>query len=597
MCGIFASTDARRWDGRVDDVLSTLHRRGPDARGHEVVDGLLLAQTRLSIIGLGTSGRQPATSRNGAVTLVFNGEIYNYRELAGRLGLADVQSDTQLLADLLAGHREQLAELRGMYAFVAWDRARGELLAARDAYGIKPLYLLRHASGGLSFASQISPLLEDADARVVDRTGLGTYLAFGHTGPGLTAFDAVQKVEPGCLHVWRRTSTGLHRAAHRLVPPRATTQDLEHALRDSVQAHLVADVEVGTFLSGGVDSTLLTCLANQQHPGIRSFTVSFPEQPARDESPLAQHNAALMGVDHQVVPASLADLAAAARAFLLEHGEPFGDAAMLPLTHLSLAVGRELKVVLCGEGADELFGGYARYRISARVRRTGLVPVPGRQRAADAWGLRRGGRPWARALEAGLAGGGLRGHAALLDGDLPLLGSLDPGARRDVQALVSSRWLTSAGHELGRARRYDADVWMPNVFLEKTDRATMAGSLEARVPFLDREVAAAALREDPGADTSKPALRNLLARLLPGVRLPDRKKGLAIDVRALVDTHFAGQVERQLVDPCSALSRWVGGADDGRVRQRVDRSPSFAFRLAMLDEWQELFGHHVDWQA
>jgi asparagine synthetase B (glutamine-hydrolysing) len=227
--------------------------------------------------------------------------------------------------------------------------------------------------------------------------------------------------------------------------------------------------------------------------------------------------------------------------------------------------------------------------------RTRLLPLPRRQRAADRWGLARGGRPWERALEAGLAGEGFRAHAALLDGDLPLVGILDPIARKDVYALTSSGWLMSAGDELGRARRYDADVWMPNVFLEKTDRATMAGSLEARVPFLDREVVAAAGRTDPRGDTTKPALRKLLKQLLPGVRLPNRKKGLAINIRALVDAHFAVQVERQLADPESALNCWVGRPDDGRVRQRAARSPYLAFRLAMLDEWQTLFGNDLTW--
>src|SRR5664280_1367488 len=596
MCGIFASSDANRWRSRLHAIFHHLERRGPDAQGSREVDGLLFAHARLSIIGLGEPGMQPATSRDGRITLVYNGEIYNFREVASLLGLDDLKSDTQLLAEVLARNPHQVSLLRGMYAFVAWDSQEQQFLAARDPFGIKPLYFLGHTNGELTFASQIAPLLGDSDARRVDHVGLGTYLAFGHTGPGLTCLNSVHKLESGCLHRWRRSKVGYERSALRLVAPPAVTGDLSGALRDSVRAHLVADVEVGTFLSGGVDSTLLTYLAAQERQQVRRFTVSFPESPDRDESPLALHNARLIGSNHTDVPATMTDLAGAARSFLREQGEPFADAAMLPLTHLALAVRGSVKVVLCGEGADELFGGYARYRVSSRLPRTRLLPMPGRQRVADWWGVQRSGQPWERALQAGLAGGGFRSHAALLDGDLPLLGALDPTARRDVVALASSGWCTSSTSELGRARQYDRNVWMPNVFLEKTDRATMAGSLEGRLPFLDHEVVAAAARHPLTKDTAKLPLRRLLVNWMPDLQLPDRNKGLAVDGRTLVSQHFTQQVEHQLVDPLAALSRWRGQLDDGQARRRAERSPSFAFRLAMLDEWQTLFGDDLTWE-
>ena len=596
MCGIFATTEPPRFRRRLDGVLEDLSRRGPDASGSLEVDGILLAQTRLTIIGLGESGRQPAVSRDGRISLVYNGEIYNYKELAASLRLTNITSDTQLLAEVIALDPSRIGHLRGMFAFVAWDAEAEKLYAARDPFGIKPLYTLHHSNGGLSFCSQISPLLSDPDARVVDPVGFGTYLAFGHTGPGSTMLERVRKLEPGKLHVWARNGPGYDHSMGDLDEPGEATDDLAEALQDSVNAHLVADVDVGTFLSGGIDSTILTYLATRGKRHVRSFTIGFPDHPERDESALAAHNSKLMGAEHNLVVATTKDLAIAASSFLREHGEPFADAAMLPLTHLSEAVGRELKVVLCGEGADELFGGYGRYRISSRLGHSRLASLPGRQHLADWWGLRRGGRPWERALEATLAGGGFRGHAALLDGDLPLLAALRPAVRQDVHALTSSGWATSGHTDLERARHYDLCTWLPNVFLEKTDRATMAGSLEARVPFLDREVVAAAGRISPGADTSKAALRTLLYKWLPDVRLPDRKKGLAIEIRDLVDKHFSTQVDRQLTDPEAALTRWLGSPDDGRVRLRAARSPYFAFRLAMLDEWQTMFGERLRWE-
>ena len=279
-----------------------------------------------------------------------------------------------------------------------------------------------------------------------------------------------------------------------------------------------------------------------------------------------------------------------------EHGEPFGDAALMPLTHLSLHVGKQLRVVLCGEGADELFGGYARYKVSARIPRSRAVPLPRRGWLADRYGLRRGGRPWERTIEAALAGGGFRGHAALLDSQLPLLELLSPAVRRDVEALNGSGWASSGADDLERARHHDTDVWLTNVFLEKTDRATMAGSLEARVPFLDHEVVAAANGLHPGADTSKAALRSLLTKGLPGVVLPDRKKGLAVELPALLSGFFAGHLDRQLRDPTAALSQFAGRVDDGAVKARADRSPAFAFRLVMLDVWDRLYGADLVWR-
>jgi asparagine synthase (glutamine-hydrolysing) len=594
MCGIFASTDAPRWHSRIDAVLETLSRRGPDASGSCVVDGLLFAQTRLSIIGLGEAGRQPAHSVDGQLSLVFNGEIYNYKEMARALGYEAMSSDTQLLAEVLRTDPSLVGQLRGMFAFVAWDSESRVLYAARDHFGIKPLYALHHDDGGMSFASQLAPLLLDSDARVVDQLGLGTYLAFGHTGPGLTCFEAVRELQPGTLHSWRREGRRLERFAVAFDYPEPKTSCLADALSDSVEAHLVADVEVGTYLSGGVDSTILTYLATRAHGAIRSFTVGFPDQPDRDESALAAHNAGLIRAKHTIVPATDADLAAAARTFLLEHGEPFGDAAMLPLTHLSLTAGKELRVVLCGEGADELFGGYGRYRITARASKLRWAPVLRRRALADWWGLRRGSRPWARGVEALLAGGGFRGHAALLDGDLPLIGALNGEVGRDVEALTSSGWATSADDELGRARHYDTYTWLSHVYMVKTDRATMAGSLEARVPFLDREVAAAAARQPISPSEPKRELRELLHQWVPGVRLPGRKQGLSMNLGAFVERHYPDQVKRQLNDPGSALRRWMR-TDNVLAANRATRSPSFAFRLAMLDEWQCIFGEGLTW--
>lgn len=485
-------------------------------------------------------GGPGTTSRDGALTVLLHGEIHNASAVAARAGLAATGGDRQLLADLLAGAPGRVGELCGGFAFVAWDHRRRELLAGRDALGIAPLYVLRHRSGELTLATRLTALTGDTEATVVDRLGIGTFLAFGHTGPGLTAFEAVQKLQPGVLHHWQRAAVGLARSAERFTAAPAPAPDLVGALRAAVHARLGPVEVVGTFLDGGVPSTLLTHLASRERPGMPCYTALFPESAGDDGSATARHNAVLLGVAQHLVPTTLADLAAAARRLAEQHGEPFADPGALPLTHLSLAAGTNLRAVLCSEGAREVLGG---------------------------------SRPDRR-------------------GDLALLGRLDARAGADVAALTSSGWRTSAGSDRARAWAYDTEVLLQNRLLEGTAGALRLGGLQGRLPYLDPAVVAAARL--PG--TTRSPLRSLLLDLLPGVRLPGRSVRPSIDLRALVDQHFAEQVERQLVDPAAALSRWVGRPDRGAARQRADRSPAFAFRLAMLDQWQLTHGQPVVWQ-
>ena len=425
MCGVFATTRPDLWRPHVPEILNRLHHRGPDASGvWESPDGrVLMAHTRLSIIGLDGSGAQPAVSADGRVTLVYNGEIYNYRDLGRDLGQGAPCSDTAVLADLIASSGATVASrLRGMYAFVSWDATTGTLSAARDPYGIKPLYLLRHSGGGVTLCSEIPPLLL-AERRDVDPAGLALYLAFGHTGPSLTMFERITKILPGTVTQWRSTPHGaVSEHVSRIGPVTVEASTLGLALEDSVRSHLVADVEVGVFLSGGIDSTLLSAVAGTMVPALRTFTISFPDAPGMDESNFAEANARLLHTRHQTVPVRPVDMVAAAGTFAGVHGEPFGDAAALPLTVLAEKVAQELKVVLTGEGADELVGGYGRYRISARLGHPVFaVTRPTSRGLAGWWGQRRSDAPWARAVEALAWGGGCRSHAALLGSDLTTL--------------------------------------------------------------------------------------------------------------------------------------------------------------------------------
>ena len=293
MCGLFASL-APGGDDRADRVALALRERGPDAAGVLCSSGATFVHTRLSILGLGAAGVQPAQSADGHQVLVFNGEIYNFRELARTYSITPAVSDTQVLLQMLTrlDAAEVIAQLRGMYAFAYWDQGKQQLVAVRDPMGIKPLYLHSDPARLPTLASCLPALLAAGNSLSIDPVGLVEFLASGHTGPVRTVYQEVSKLLPGRLYHWKLRDDGqIEHGSQPIEYAPAPRLPVQQALTDSVRAHLIADVEVGAFLSGGIDSTLLCALATREAGPIKTFTVSFPESPSRDESPLAEWNA------------------------------------------------------------------------------------------------------------------------------------------------------------------------------------------------------------------------------------------------------------------------------------------------------------------
>jgi asparagine synthase (glutamine-hydrolysing) len=590
MCGIFATTRPDLWRDLQPELLAKLDHRGPDAHGAWESPGgdVLLLHTRLSIVGLGSEGAQPAVLPSGEA-ITFNGEVYNYRDLAVGLTHGAAVSDTQTVIQRIA--RDGLSAMdafRGMYALAYWDPASRTLSAARDPWGIKPLYLLDHPSGGVTLSSEIGPLLLHADGRELDPIGIAQYVAFGHTLPQFTCYLRIRKVVPGAVYSWQMTESrhvnlSIQRI-HQFEPDEIPT--VGAAMEDSVRAHLTADVEVGVFLSGGIDSTLVTAIAREIVPDLHAFTLSFPGSEGMDESPLAAANARALGVRHTIVPVTASDMLDSLDTMLATTGEPFGDAAALPLLFLARRAAQDLKVVLTGEGADELFGGYGRYRISRALPRHHL-PILGDVSAhlADVIYQHRSDRPRSRAVEAILRLGGARSHAALLGSDLPaLMRTTSQG--REVETLMRTDWEGFTDGAGGReaARRFDLGRWLPNTYLEKTDRATMAMSLEARTPFLDPVVARAALAA--GRPFGKGDLRVQLESKLPDVELPNKKQGLAVPIKTLLDSSLGSDLERVLGSKDSVLQRTLGSDCVLALAERSTRSLSTAYRLAVFGRWE-----------
>src|SRR4051794_33178192 len=513
MCGICGIASRGTPDpGALRAMSEALVHRGPDSTGERLEGPALLAARRLAIIDL-AHGDQPIATEDGAVTVVQNGEIYNHEGLAADLRARGhrftTRCDTEVIGHLYEEHGlDAFEQLRGMFAVALWDARAHRLVLARDRFGIKPLFHARLRDGALAFASELSALARvPGFPRELDPDGLEAYLAFNSIPGPLTAFAAARKLLPGHWLTWDATTGDVATGRWARPAPVAASAvrresidtlagELRERLRDSVRAHLVADVPVGVLLSGGIDSSALTALAAEEsaHP-VQTFSIGFEER-SFDELEQARLVARRYGTDHRelvVRPDAAELLPEIARA----SDEPLGDSSALPTYLVSRLAAEHVKVVLSGEGGDELFGGYETYAADLLAARVGpaarrLLPLIERLPSGDSrvpldYKLKR----FARAahlppLEAH------HGWKEIFDAESRrrLLG----GAGTDPLAGYQVRWAETRGAEpLARLQDLDLGVYLVDDLLVKTDRMSMAHSLEARVPFLDAHVAELAL--------------------------------------------------------------------------------------------------------
>ena len=476
-------------------MRDAMSHRGPDGAGIVALPGATLAHRRLSIIDL-EHGDQPMTNEDESVWVTFNGEIYNFLalrdELAARGHRFRTRCDTEVLVHAYEEYGDDFVRrLNGMFAFALVDLRRQRVLLARDHLGIKPLFLA-HVEGGLAFASEIKGVLPALDRRpALRRESLQEYLIFRYVAWDRTFYEGVERLPPGHLAVWENGRLRTRRywspavAADRADVSLGEAADaLDGHLARAVESQLISDVPLGAFCSGGVDSGLVTSYAARGSSGFKSFSVGF-EDPAWDETSLARDSALRAGAQHHVVVSTPHGLEAMVQRLIHHHDEPLSHPNSVPLYVLSALARQHVKVVLTGEGADELFGGYPRYHLAGL--RGSLEPMPGAMRRA------------ASALLRFLPGHRAEKAAKLLPlslDDSILLNSayVDPSVVASLTgssvsaALEPRRQLVAETlrprDAIGSISRYEMLTYLPCA-LDRMDRMSMAHGLEGRVPFLD----------------------------------------------------------------------------------------------------------------
>jgi asparagine synthase (glutamine-hydrolysing) len=557
MCGIAGGIDAGHHDLSIglDRALAAIAHRGPDDEGRHIGHGVCLGMRRLAIIDR-AHGHQPVFNEDGSIGVVFNGEIYNYRELMERLQSRghrfQTQSDTETLVHLYEDYGEDLCRhLRGMFAFAIWDAKRRELFLARDRLGKKPLYFSRTAHG-LVFASEVKallPLLHAAGTQpTLHEEALYDYLSLGCVPQPATIYAGVQCLPAGA---WCRIdASGTFRQVEywspervQAAPPIPYEEALERTrtlVADAVRCRLESEVPLGVFLSAGVDSSVVAYEASRALGGtLRTYTVAVADQQL-DESPIAARTAQALGVKNDILRLDLVsapDLAAIIRHF----DQPFADSSAIPSFAVSRAARQNVTVVLNGDGGDETFAGYRRHLAAAWTARLGWLPARWALLASQSV------RPFAETRRSPLGfttrflrGLAHQGGARYLHWttDLlrePLKSRIWLGSRQRPTESWLDTLAPADATPLRRQMLTDLRVNLVSGLLVKMDMASMAASLEARSPLLDHSLVelTASLPDAylTRGGTPKALLRDAYAGLLPAEVLRGRKRGFEIPLR------------------------------------------------------------------
>ncbi len=584
-------------------MCAAMRHRGPDGEGYYADDGVAFGHVRLAIIDLSDAGRQPMSNEDGSVWISVNGEIYNFKEL--RIKLKEQghsfrsESDSEVIVHLYEEYGERFPEhLDGMFAIALWDARKKKLMLVRDRFGIKPLYYSHHHQN-IVFASELTALMaSDLIEKTHDELAVYGYMAFGYVPTPKTIYQHVMKVRPAESIVFEagRMRSRLYWSPERVdVPTRYkdAVGVLEGLLEESVNKHLVSDVPVASFLSGGVDSSLITALACRKQP-LSTVCAAFPNSDV-DESAIAWEVARHLGTEHQTVDLDIEHESLYRKAFAFLD-EPFADCSAMP-TYAVCAAGRKIaKVMLSGDGGDEVFGGYTgRYRVAALK---ASLPFPSVLasilRQLPPW---RSGRR--RSLPEMLEMAALdeperyvqERQITTLEQRLRMFGMkrAEQGEAwlRTIaqQALVTCKYT----HPVHRSLWMDLSTSLADDMLTKVDRMSMAHGLEVRVPLLDHHLVEFALAlpakwlVSPRAVEGKIILRDVTAPLLPSGLLNRPKQGFVVPLNYWLEKGLKkvwAEVDLSVFEGVMDINDMQRSWDDSHQRDRQD-----LYAMLTLGKW------------
>jgi asparagine synthase (glutamine-hydrolysing) len=623
MCGIVGQ---HRPPGRPVDpeliarMCEGLEHRGPDSRGIHHEERVGLGIQRLRIIDLHT-GDQPIYNEDRSVVVVLNGEIYNYRELRSELQSRGhrfaTDGDTEAIVHAYEEYGvDCVRHLHGMFAFALWDMRREQLLLARDRVGKKPL-VYAFDDGTLTWASEMGALLQNEEIpREVDHVALDRYLAYGYVPAPLTALRGVHKLPPAHTLVLRDGEISLQRywsldyGAKLDLSVEEIAERIRAGLLEATRKRLIADVPLGAFLSGGIDSSaVVAAMAQVSSEPVRTFSIGFDHE-GFDELPHARAIAQQFGTIHEEFRVE-ADAVEIVPKIVRHYGEPFADSSALPSFYLAELTRRHVTVALNGDGGDESFAGYTRYVANTVAGRLDRLPAPLRRALAAAGSrLPQRGDVASRVNKARRLAGGLaldeadryrryvswfddRERAALYDP--AFAASLGEATARDV---IAGPWAATTGESvIDRMLEVDVSTYLVDDLIAKIDIATMAHALEARSPFLDHELMqlAASIPGDMKVrgGEKKWILRHALRPWLPGDILDRPKQGFSVPLSSWLRTDLHGWAREILLDPRS-LDR--GYFDPAAVHRLLDRHAAGTdadakriWALVMAELWHREF--------
>jgi len=614
MCGIAGIVDFRDAAGvsepAIRQMTSRLKHRGPDGEGFHIERFAGFGHRRLGVIDL-EGGAQPMTNEDGSLWVIYNGEIYNFANLAADLRGMGHRFATRCDTEVILHAYEQwgascLDRMNGMFAFALWDSRARRLFLARDRLGIKPLFVVK-SPGRLVFASELQALLPAlAESPSLDPFGLSSYFLAQYVPAPRTIFRGVEKLPPGHAALfdeggfkqWRWWSQPGEDAVS---PANGAPERLRELLDDSVRMRLVSDVPLGAFLSGGIDSCSVVGMMARHASAVSTFQVAFEDPPGYDETRYATLASEHFRTKHHRLVMKPSDLKELLPGIARGLGEPVADPALIPTYMVSKLAREHVTVVLTGEGADELFGGYLRYSLERLARPWNLAPGFVRRLTRKVFSrLPRAGR-FTKAIDALNAPAGAARHLAWVE-VLPVddLAVMLPGIsvrdfRRELMDVFATFFSSPQGsvNPLGCTLRCDLATWLPDDLLAKVDYMSMAHGLEARVPFLDYRMVEWALSLPDEARirglTRKAVLKDAAATFVPEAIRKRPKWGFTLPL----NEWFRGPLRDFLRDSLASSSTRLP-ASPQVVREWVEEHESGKqnhseklFSLLMITLWLE----------